>query len=67
MTIITSSTASSDLQGQPYQDVEDAVIQVEALYKHYGKLVAVKGVKFAVKRGEIFGLIGPDGAGKTTT
>ena len=46
---------------------EDVVIQVEGLYKRYGKLVAVKGIDFAVKPGEIFGLIGPDGAGKTTT
>ncbi|MEH2453668.1 ATP-binding cassette domain-containing protein [Nostoc sp.] len=43
------------------------VIQVEGLSKRYGKLVAVKGIDFAVQRGEIFGLIGPDGAGKTTT
>ncbi|BAZ02405.1 ABC transporter-related protein [Tolypothrix tenuis PCC 7101] len=43
------------------------VIEVEALQKRYGKLVAVKGIDFAVKQGEIFGLIGPDGAGKTTT
>ncbi|HEY9652326.1 MAG TPA: ABC transporter ATP-binding protein, partial [Coleofasciculaceae cyanobacterium] len=67
MTSITSSTVSSDSRGQPYQGIEGAVIQVEGLYKHYGKLVAVKGINFAVKRGEIFGLIGPDGAGKTTT
>lgn len=43
------------------------VIEVAELYKRYGKLTAVKGVNFAVRRGEIFGLIGPDGAGKTTT
>lgn len=43
------------------------VIQVQGLYKHYGKFVAVKGINFTVQRGEIFGLIGPDGAGKTTT
>ncbi|BAY26915.1 ABC transporter-related protein [Calothrix sp. NIES-2100] len=45
----------------------NTVIQVEALHKRYGKLVAVKGIDFTVKQGEIFGLIGPDGAGKTTT
>ncbi|MDZ7960311.1 MAG: ATP-binding cassette domain-containing protein [Aulosira sp. DedQUE10] len=45
----------------------NTVIHVEALHKRYGKLVAVKGIDFAVKQGEIFGLIGPDGAGKTTT
>ena len=43
------------------------VIQVKDFYKRYGKLVAVKGIEFTVDAGEIFGLIGPDGAGKTTT
>ncbi len=45
----------------------DLILQVKGLYKHYGKLVAVQGIDFAVQRGEVFGLIGPDGAGKTTT
>ncbi|MBD2353573.1 ABC transporter ATP-binding protein [Tolypothrix sp. FACHB-123] len=45
----------------------NVVIWVEALNKRYGKLVAVKGINFTVNQGEIFGLIGPDGAGKTTT
>jgi ABC-2 type transport system ATP-binding protein len=63
MTITTSSTC----EGDPNRSVEDVVIQVEGLYKRYGKVVAVKGIDFAVQRGEIFGLIGPDGAGKTTT
>lgn len=45
----------------------EAVIQVQGLYKRYGKFTAVKGIDFAVRQGEIFGLIGPDGAGKTTT
>ena len=44
-----------------------SVIQVIGLEKRYGQLRAVKGIDFTVKRGEIFGLIGPDGAGKTTT
>jgi ABC-2 type transport system ATP-binding protein len=43
------------------------VIEVQGLHKHYGKLAAVQGIDFTVNRGEIFGLIGPDGAGKTTT
>ena len=42
------------------------VIQVKGLSKNYGKLVAVKEIDLTVKQGEIFGLIGPDGAGKTT-
>lgn len=45
----------------------ELVIQVEGLRKRYGKLVAVRGIDFTVRQGEIFGLIGPDGAGKTTT
>jgi ABC-2 type transport system ATP-binding protein len=46
---------------------ENAAIQVIDLYKHYGKLAAVRGINFTVNRGEMFGLIGPDGAGKTST
>ncbi|MBD2461105.1 ABC transporter ATP-binding protein [Oscillatoria sp. FACHB-1407] len=45
----------------------DTVIQVQGLQKHYGTTHAVRGIDFTVQRGEIFGLIGPDGAGKTTT
>jgi drug efflux transport system ATP-binding protein len=40
---------------------------VKDLYKHYGSTEAVRGISFAVNKGEIFGMIGPDGAGKTTT
>jgi len=42
-------------------------IAVRHLRKRYGSLDALKGIDFSVQRGEIFGLIGPDGAGKTTT
>jgi ABC-2 type transport system ATP-binding protein len=48
-------------------DAKYPIISVQDLYKQYDKLVAVRGIKFEVERGEIFGLIGPDGAGKTTT
>ncbi len=44
-----------------------AVITVRGLQKRYRSTVAVAGLDLAVQRGEIFGLIGPDGAGKTTT
>jgi ABC-2 type transport system ATP-binding protein len=44
-----------------------SIIRVSNLHKRYGKFPAVKGIDFTVERGEIFGLIGPDGAGKTTT
>ena len=42
-------------------------IDVRGLTKHYGKLEAVRGITFEVNSGEMFGLIGPDGAGKTST
>ena len=42
------------------------IISVENLTKSYGKAKALKGVSFDVAEGEIFGIIGPDGAGKTT-
>jgi drug efflux transport system ATP-binding protein len=42
-------------------------IRVRELWKRYGTVEAVRGIGFDVERGEIFGLIGADGAGKTTT
>lgn len=41
-------------------------IKVQNISKSYGQLKALKDVSFEVKPGELFGLIGPDGAGKTT-
>jgi len=41
-------------------------IIVQSLVKKYNKIEAVRGVSFVVRSGEIFGLIGPDGAGKTS-
>ena len=45
----------------------DPVIRVQGLRKTYGPTVAVDDVSFEVHEGEIFGLIGPNGAGETTT
>ncbi|MDZ8262923.1 ATP-binding cassette domain-containing protein [Nostoc sp. ChiQUE01b] len=42
-------------------------IEVRGLHKHYGNLAAVRGIDLSVHKGEMFGLIGPDGAGKTST
>jgi ABC-2 type transport system ATP-binding protein len=43
------------------------VIKIDNLKKSYGDIAAVNGVSYSVARGEMFGLVGPDGAGKTTT
>jgi ABC-2 type transport system ATP-binding protein len=45
----------------------EPVVTVEHLKKRYGDLVAVDDVTFTVERGEIFGILGPNGCGKTTT
>jgi branched-chain amino acid transport system ATP-binding protein len=42
------------------------MLEGRGVTKHFGGLVALKGVDFSLKRGEILGLIGPNGAGKTT-
>ena len=45
----------------------DLAIETKSLTKHYGGIVAVDGLSLAVPRGQIFGLLGPNGSGKTTT
>jgi len=41
-------------------------IEVNHISKSYGKIQALQDVTFSVEKGEVFGLIGPDGAGKST-
>jgi ABC-2 type transport system ATP-binding protein len=46
---------------------EQPIIQVDGLVKRFAGFAAVNRLSFSVNRGEIFGLVGPDGAGKTAT
>ena len=46
---------------------DDLVIETKNLTRAFKNVVAVDGLNLSVQRGEIFGLVGPDGAGKTTT
>ncbi len=43
-----------------------SAISVQDIKRSYGKVEALRGLNFEVDKGEIFGIIGPDGAGKTT-
>ena len=44
----------------------DASIHIDNVSKSYGNVHALKNINLDIKSGELFGLIGPDGAGKTT-
>lgn len=45
----------------------DTVLKIDNLTKHYGRITAVKNLSLEVKRGNVFGILGPNGSGKTTT
>lgn len=49
-----------------HDPTKNCIVRVADFYKRYGKSVAASGVTLDVKRGEIYGLIGPDGAGKSS-
>jgi ABC-2 type transport system ATP-binding protein len=67
MYLADSSMGSADSRaagsGRP---AESSAITVRGLVKRYGHVEALRGVDLDVRQGEIFGLIGPDGAGKTS-
>jgi len=43
------------------------IIEVSALTKRFGSVIAVNRISFSIDKGEVFGFLGPNGAGKTTT
>src|SRR5262245_46196419 len=66
----SSVDVSAVAQHQPAdvpQTTTGTALRVVDLRKNYGEVEAVRGLTFDVRPGEVFGLIGPDGAGKTTT
>ena len=65
---VHASTRVDELQRDSSAGNPDApVIQVEGLRRRFGDFWAVDGLSFEVRRGEIFGLLGANGAGKSTT
>ena len=42
------------------------IVQIENLVKRYGNLIALNHLNLSISEGEIFGLLGPNGSGKTT-
>lgn len=74
---LSGAAAAQRLQAPPPQapplpqrarpSAGELVLEVDAIRKEFGGLVAVNDISFQVKAGEIVGLIGPNGAGKSTT
>jgi ABC-2 type transport system ATP-binding protein len=46
--------------------MDQPLLELRGLVKHYGRREAVRGISFSLRRGEIVGLLGPNGAGKST-
>ena len=57
------------MSDKKYPEVQtgEVLLKVENLSQHFGPLKAVDNVSFEVKKGEVFGLVGESGCGKTTT
>jgi len=62
----TTEATIAALQGLPVEPARDTIVEARDLRKVYGAKVAVAGVSFGVRRGEIFGILGANGAGKST-
>ena len=65
MTTADREIAAQGVQGDHAS--KQTAIRVSRLSKRYGAVEAVRGIELDIHDGEIFGLIGPDGAGKTST
>ncbi len=66
-TVTADATAGDSAAPATTSGPASAALRVRDLWKRYGRVEAVRGISFEVAEGEIFGLIGPDGAGKTST
>lgn len=46
---------------------KSVILKINNLTKHYGKIRALDGLSLEVRQGMVFGILGPNGSGKTTT
>lgn len=61
-------TGTAKMKGvEEIVQLDSPALEVTGLVKRYGRTLAVKGVDLRVERGQVFGLLGPNGSGKTTT
>ncbi len=60
-------TAEVSIAHAPSNNGDEPVVECRDLVRQFGAFTAVDHVSFAVRRGEVFGLLGANGAGKTTT
>jgi drug efflux transport system ATP-binding protein len=70
VSLLFSRSARHPIPLPPRRDAtneDGAVVEVKGLYRYFGDFAAVKNVNFSVRRGKIFGLLGANGAGKSTT
>ncbi len=69
MRSIFNSKNNRKIMSASYDEVKsgEVLLKVENLSQHFGPLKAVDNVSFEVKKGEVFGLVGESGCGKTTT
>lgn len=61
-----SASAVTTAPEQPQHETSDHAVEVAGVSFNYGDTAALNGLSFTIERGEIFGLLGPNGGGKTT-